>query len=121
MIRGRWAALTSKVESESESELREELLSYARLDEDWDGNGAKAPSQEAVNDAFTFLDGRPDDIPPPYPEEGTEGDVGVYWDFRDVQVFRRGDLSRATAHMHISSSVGCLEQWRRSTAMTVWM
>ena len=82
---GRWAALTSKVESESE--LREELRSYARLDENWDGNGAKAPSQEAVNDAFTFLDGRPGDIPPPYPEEGTEGDVGVYWDFRDAQVF----------------------------------
>ena len=82
---GRWAALTSKVESESE--LREELLSYARLDENWDGNGAKAPSQEAVNDALTFLDGRPGDIPPPYPEECTEGDVGIYWDFRDAQVF----------------------------------
>ena len=82
---GRWAALTSKVESESE--LREELLSYARLDENWDGNGAKAPSQEAVNDALTFLDGRPGDIPPPYPEESTEGDVGIYWDFRDAQVF----------------------------------
>ena len=82
---GRWVALTSKVESESE--LREELLSYARLDENWDGNGAKGPSQEAVNDALTFLDGRPGDIPPPYPEEGTEGDVGIYWDFRDAQVF----------------------------------
>ena len=78
---GRWTALTS------ESELREELLSYARLDENWDGNGAKAPSQEAVNDALTFLDGRPGDIPLPYPEEGTEGDVGIYWDFRDAQVF----------------------------------
>ena len=82
---GRWTALTSKVESESE--LRQELLSYARLDENWDGNGAKAPSQEAVNDALTFLDGRPGDIPLPYPEEGTEGDVGIYWDFRDAQVF----------------------------------
>ena len=82
---GRWAALTSDVESESE--LRQELLSYARLDENWDGNGAKAPAQEAVNDALTFLDGRPGDIPPPYPEEGTEGDVGIYWDFRDAQVF----------------------------------
>lgn len=82
---GRWAALTSKVRSESE--LREELLSYARLDENWDGNGAKAPSQEAVKDALAFLDGRPGNIPPPYPEEGTEGDVGIYWDFRDAQVF----------------------------------
>ena len=46
-----------------------------------------APSQEAVNDALTFLDGRPGDIPLPYPEEGTEGDVGVYWDIRHAHVF----------------------------------
>ena len=82
---GQWAVIASDVESESE--LRQELLSYARLDENWDGNGTEAPSQEAVNDALTFLDGRPGDIPPPYPEEGTDGDVGIYWDFREAQVF----------------------------------
>ena len=43
--------------------------------------------KKAVNDALTFLDGRPGDIPPPFPEEGTEGDVGVYWDSRHAQVF----------------------------------
>ena len=80
---GRWTALTSEVESK----LRHELLSYARLDDNWDGDGAKAPSQEAVNDALIFLDGRPGDIPPPYPEEGTDGDIGVYWDFKHAQVF----------------------------------
>ncbi len=70
-----------------ESKLRQELLSYTRLEDNWDGDNAKAPSQEAVSDALTFLDGKPGDILPPYPEEGTEGDVGVYWDFRQVQVF----------------------------------
>ena len=84
-LRGGWAALTSEVESDSE--LRQELLSYACLDENWDGDGAKPPSQEAVDDSLIFLDGKPCDIPPPYPEEGTEGDVGIYWDFRDAQVF----------------------------------
>ena len=73
--------------AEIESKLHQELLSYARLDDNWDGDGAKAPSQEAVNDALTFLDGRPEDIPPPYPEEGVGGDVGVYWDFRHTKVF----------------------------------
>ncbi len=73
--------------SEVESKLRQELLSYAQLEDNWDGDGAKAPSQEAVNDALTFLDGRPTDTPPPYPEEGADGDVGVYWDFRHVNVF----------------------------------
>ena len=43
--------------------------------------------KEAVNDALIFLDGRPGDIPPPYPEEGTDGDIGVYWDFKHAQVF----------------------------------
>ena len=80
---GCWTPLTS----EAEAKLRQELVSYARLDDNWDGDGAKAPSQEAVNDALTFLDGRPADIPLPYPEEGTEGDVGVYWDKSHARVF----------------------------------
>ena len=78
-----WVPLTS----EAESKLRQELVSYARLDDNWDEDGAKAPSQEAVSDALTFLDGRPADIPLPYPEEGTEGDVGVYWDNSYAHVF----------------------------------
>ena len=80
---GRWAAFTPELESE----LRRELRSYTRLGDNWDGEGAKAPSQEAVNDALTFLDERPGDIPLPYPEEGTDGDVGVYWDNGHAQVF----------------------------------
>ena len=80
---GRWTAKTLEIEAE----LRQELLSYARLEDNWDGDGAKAPSREAVNDALTFLEGRPDDIPPPYPEEGTDGDVGVYWDYLQTKVF----------------------------------
>ena len=57
------------------------------MDDNWDGDGAKAPSQEAVHDALKFLDGKPGDIPLPYPEEGSDGDVGVYWDIRHVNVF----------------------------------
>jgi len=79
----RWTAFTSQLESK----LREELRSYTRLGDNWDGEGAKAPSQKAVNDALTFLDGRPDDIPLPHPEEGADGEVGVYWDNEHTQVF----------------------------------
>ena len=80
---GGWIALAD----DSEYKLRQELVSYAHLDDNWDGDGANAPSQEAVYDALIFLDGRPGDIPLPYPEEGTEGDVGVYWDIRHAHVF----------------------------------
>ena len=80
---GRWTAFPSELELK----LRQELRSYARLGDNWDGDGAETPSQEAVNDALTFLDGRPGDIPLPYPEEGADGDVGVYWDNGHAQVF----------------------------------
>ena len=70
-----------------ELKLRQDLASYARLQKDWDGEGAKPPTKTAVNNALTFLDARPQDIPLPYPEEGTEGDVGVYWEFSDERVF----------------------------------
>lgn len=73
--------------SGAESRLREELASYASLDDNRDGDGAKAPSLAAVKDALTFLDGRPVDIPLPYPEEGMAGDVAVYWDNSDAHVF----------------------------------
>ena len=72
---------------DSETKLRHELASYVDLPDNWDGEGATAPSQAAVDDAFTFLDSRPPDIPVPLPDQGSEGAVGVYWDDRDAQVF----------------------------------
>ena len=104
----RWTRLTS----EAESRLRQELRSYARLDDDWDRTVAKAPSQGAVQDALTFLDGRPADIPLPYPEEGTEGDVGVYWDSSHAHVFAEvifeGD--RTCAYFAVQGVPGAVTQ-----------
>ncbi|MYE06433.1 MAG: hypothetical protein F4Y04_04295 [Chloroflexi bacterium] len=72
---------------DSETRLRRELASYVDLPENWDGEGATAPSQAAVDDAFTFLDNRPPDIPVPLPDQGSKGAIGIYWDNRDAQVF----------------------------------
>ena len=80
---GCWTQLTS----EAEFKLCKELGSYVHLEDNWDGDGAKAPSEAAVNDALTFLNSRPADIPLPYPEEGSEGDVGIYWDISHAHVF----------------------------------
>ena len=80
---GSWTQLTS----EAEFKLRQELGSYVHLDDNWNGDGAKAPSLAAVNDALTFLNGMPADVPLPYPEEGSKGDVGIYWDNSHAHVF----------------------------------
>ena len=85
--KGRKSSHLAPRASTAESKLRQELDSYVRLGDNWDGDGAKAPSQEAVKDALAFLDCRPGDIPLPFPEEGTEGNVGVYWDDRHAQMF----------------------------------
>ena len=72
---------------DSETRLRDELASYVHLPDNWDGEGAAAPSQAAVDDALTFLDSKPADIPLPHPDQGSEGEVGIYWDNRDARVF----------------------------------
>ena len=85
-IKGRgspWTRLTLG----TESKLRQELLAHIHLADNWDGDGSKAPTREAVEDALTFLDSRPPDIPLPYPEAGAVGDVGLYWDYSQANVF----------------------------------
>ena len=78
---------TGQETSAEETRLREELSSYAKLANNWNGEGAKPALAGAVKDALKFLDGRPADIPLPHPEEGSEGEIGVYWDYGDVPVF----------------------------------
>ena len=77
----------TKFSYDATSKLHQELESYAQLEDDWDRNGAKVSSQTAIDDALTFLNTRPADLPLPYPEGGTEGDVGIYWDDKCSQVF----------------------------------
>ena len=72
---------------EADKRVRTELASYAELADNWDGQGAKRPPQKTIRDALSFLDRRPDDIPLPDPEQGSEGEVGVYWDDADTGIF----------------------------------
>lgn len=69
------------------SDLKETLLSYKNLEDDWDKEGAIAPKTQAVDDALTFLDFKPSDIRFPYPEVGSDGHVGVYWNFKNKDIF----------------------------------
>lgn len=81
------AWVRAAIVSDTELKLHQELSSYAQLEDNWDGEGAKAPSQAAIDDALSFLERMPSNIPLPYPEEGKEGDVGIYWDNPKAKVF----------------------------------
>ena len=73
--------------SEAESRLCQKILSYKELDDSWDNYGEKAPSSDAADDALSFLANKPIDIPLPFPECGTAGDLGLYWDYGHQDVF----------------------------------
>ncbi|MDE0094643.1 MAG: hypothetical protein OXO49_09115 [Gammaproteobacteria bacterium] len=73
--------------SPDSSDLQEKLLSYKNLKDNWDKEGALAPKTKAVNDALAFLQFKPSDVRFPYPEVGSEGEVGVYWNFKKKDMF----------------------------------
>lgn len=77
----------NKAQNNTLGKLRAELRSYIDLSDDWDGEGAKAPSATAVKDTLTFLDRCPEGIPSPRPDQGRDGEVGIYWDFAHSKVF----------------------------------
>lgn len=73
--------------------LEAELLSYRDLKEGWDGYSGVPASTQAVDDAVAFLKQRPADISLPYPQLGSDGEVGLYWQTGEVfaDVGFRGD------------------------------
>lgn len=73
--------------SSDSSNLREKLLSYKNLNDNWDKEGALAPKTEAVDDALAFLQFKPSDVLFPYPEVGSEGEVGVFWNIKKKDMF----------------------------------
>ena len=71
-------------EPSAEDKLRAKLLSYLNLTDDWDGYGADPPSIDAVLDAVDFLVMRPRDVPLPFPQVASDGEVGLYWRTEEV-------------------------------------
>ena len=96
-LEGDCASVARGLLTSQECELREEIRSYADFSDDWDGDGATAPCQQAVEDALAFLESRPLGVPLPLPEVATIGDVGIYWDrggvFVEVQFGGDGAFS----------------------------
>ena len=84
-------------EPSAEDKLHARLLSYLDLTDDWDGYGAVPPSIDAVLDAVDFLVMRPRDVPLPFPQIASDGEVGLYWRTGEVHAevgfYGDGDLS----------------------------
>ena len=84
-------------EPSDEDKLHARLLSYPELPHDWDGRGAAPPSFNAVRDAISFLDKRPSDVPLPFPQIASDGEVGLYWRTGEIHIeigfYGDGELS----------------------------
>lgn len=68
-----------------EDKLDATLMSYRKLPEGWDGYEGVPAAIEAVTDALVFLILLDGDLPLPYPQIGSGGEVGLYW--RTEKVF----------------------------------
>ena len=61
--------------------LTSSLGEYKSLRDNWDGEGAKAPSPDAVDHAIAMVRCLPADIVLPKPMTLASGHVALYWDF----------------------------------------
>lgn len=73
-------------EPSDEDKLHAKLLSYLELQHDWDGCGSVPPSLNAVLDTIEFLGRRPRDVPLPFPQIASDGEVGLYWRTGEVHI-----------------------------------
>jgi hypothetical protein len=60
------------------------LMSYQHLAENWDSEGAAAPSLEAISGALCMLAATPPSLEPPKPMILASGEVALYWDYGDT-------------------------------------
>jgi len=56
------------------------LIGYLDLPLDWDGDGGRRPSLEAIDDAIQMLNAVPTNTPAPKAMILADGDVALYWD-----------------------------------------
>ena len=100
--------LARRQEPSAEDKLHGRLLSYLELTDDWDGYGAAPPSIDAVLGAVDFLVMRPRDVPLPFPQVASDGEVGLYWHTEEVHAevgfYGDGELSYYARHTPASGA-----------------
>lgn len=85
--------------AEAKSSLIEELMSYGKRGDNWDGKGAEAPLAGDIEAALRFLSTYPDGFLLPGAMLYSAGDVALYWEkgegYADLE-FYRGEVSLYT-------------------------
>lgn len=69
-------------EEEIQREIDEKFALYEILEPGWDSYEADPLNPKSLADARKFLEQRPKDIRLPFPELGSDGIVGLYWDVK---------------------------------------
>lgn len=84
-------------ESKIKSELRAELLGYADMPDDWDGDGGHAPDRADIENAVRFMEQvHPNALLYAELMVAGDGDVGFDWNTKTGEIevgFRRGNVS----------------------------
>lgn len=97
LYRGTGATFKIVLVPSQEDRLSGQLQSYAELPNGWDGDNGKPASKQAIADALAFLSKRPTDIPLPYVQLASDGEVGLYWHsdsvFADIGFYGTGEYS----------------------------
>ena len=100
--------LERRQEPSAEDKLHARLLSYLDLTDGWDGYRAAPPSIDAVLDAVAFLVIRPRDVPLPFPQLASDGEVGLYWRTGEIHAevgfYGDGDVSYYARHTPASGA-----------------
>lgn len=82
--------LISRSESIVKADMRggviNRLLSWAELNDGWDGEDSIAPTRASILKAIDLIKLAPADVPLPKPMLSPSGEVGLYWDLSDRYV-----------------------------------
>lgn len=104
----RYADETNQVSDLTEAKIQrlldEKFELYLTLEPGWDFYSAEPVSRKSLSDAQEFLSVRPKDIRLPFPQLGSDGIVGLYWDTKHGYVsvgFEGNGLLSYYARVHV--------------------
>lgn len=87
---------------DAEFKIRQKIGSYENYRGYGEDEVTKLPSKQAAMELLAFLDNRLTGKPLPHPQVDSDGEVVVYWDFREIQVFAEIGLDGDSTYAYLT-------------------